>query len=74
MSVDHKLQEKLNNLQKLEINVEQIVNLSSRIDITVQPHQRGASFPYHDYTPFCQQLTKQQLLDELGYVDQQNQN
>jgi hypothetical protein len=67
-SEDVTLSNKLRGLQEIEKNIHQTVDLRSRIDITVSPTARGASFPYQAYTPFCQQLSKQQLLEDLGYA------
>ncbi len=67
-NTDVTLSKKLRGLLEVEKNVSQIVDLRSRIDITVSPTARGASFPYQAYTPYCQQLTKQQLLEDMGYA------
>jgi kynurenine formamidase len=69
MTNDHLLASKLAKLKEIETDEDQRVLITSRIDLTVQPFAKGASFPYHDYTPYCQKLSKQQLLNELGVYD-----
>ena len=39
--------------------------VSKRVDLTVSPTAKFASFPYHDYTPFAQFISRDELLKEL---------
>ncbi|KAL0484070.1 kynB [Acrasis kona] len=68
--MDEQLQEKLKVLRALEEKDECCVKLKNKTDLTVNVSSQGASFPYHDYTPYCQELNRDQILKELGVSDE----
>lgn len=43
-----------------------MVDLSKGIKIDCDPNEKRASFPYYDFTPHLQSLSKTQLQQELG--------
>lgn len=63
---DRILLDKLDRVDHIESQEPHIVDLKSCISIHVPPQAKHASFPYHDFTPYCQALTRGELLKELG--------
>ncbi|KAF0975499.1 hypothetical protein FDP41_005493 [Naegleria fowleri] len=54
---------KLENALKLHST--NLIHPSQGIDLSVSPTAKYASFPYHDYTPYAQFISKEELLKEL---------
>jgi hypothetical protein len=59
------LNEKLNHLRRVETNENGLYRISKCHVLDVPPQAKYASFPFHDYTPYCQPLTPQELLKEI---------
>ncbi len=69
---DQLLNDKLERVKQLCANNSSdgganLVDLSQGIVLDIVPHAKFASFPDHDYTPYCQALNKEELMSELGY-------
>ncbi|KAL9658482.1 hypothetical protein ABK040_006022 [Willaertia magna] len=61
------LQKKLQNLQNVEKHFP--VNLKEKLDFTISPKTKYTSFPYFDFTPYCQPLTTlQQINNEFPFL------
>jgi hypothetical protein len=56
--MDEVLNEKILRVKKLEENIIPIVNLNSGIDITTDPRNPRASFPYN-LTPFLKDISRE---------------
>jgi hypothetical protein len=65
--VDDKLFSKLLKIKEIESKNEYKFDISKGIDITLGPENKGASFPYYEFTPYFRLLNKKELLKELEY-------
>jgi hypothetical protein len=62
--MDEVLNEKIERVKKLEENIVPIVNLNTGIDLTTDPRNPRASFPY-SLTPYLKDISREDFEKEF---------